>query len=182
MDSTRWTRRDFLTTGALGSTGLVALSALGCAAPAGVSTEEPSVHTRQAFSWDASPPVYSPAARSADQCYSVKDPSIVFYEGRWHLFTTIRSKIRSHQIEYASFTEFREAGAAPRHVLRIRDGYFCAPQILYFTPKKTWFLIHQVDEKERQGAPAAGCSRDNPFCRDLRPERVNKNETLLGRI
>jgi len=171
-----YTRRNFLTRAVMGSTGLTALSFLGCAAPLVVSTGEPSADKRQAFSWEASPPLYSPAARSEDLCYSVKDPSIVSYGGRWHLFTTIRSKARSHQIEYASFTEFGEADSAQRHVLKIRDGYFCAPQVFYFTPKKMWFLVHQVDEKDRKGGLAPGCSRDNPFCRELRPAHATTRD------
>ncbi len=169
MDSAMYTRRNFLSKAVLGSTGLTALSFLGCAAPTTVSTGGSSADKPQEFSWDASPPIYSPAIRPEDPCYSVKDPSIVSDDGRWHLFITIRSKVRSHQIEYASFADFREAESAQRHVLRIREGYFCAPQVFSFTPKKVWFLVHQVDEKDRKGGLASGCSRDNPFCRELRP-------------
>jgi hypothetical protein len=59
------------------------------------------------------------AAERADHCYSVKDPAIVRHNGRWHLFCTIRSKIRSHQIEYLSFKDWPEAAAAQRHILTI---------------------------------------------------------------
>ena len=101
------------------------------------------------FSWDLSPPILSAANRAEDPCYSVKDPSVVRYGDRWHVFCTIRSKIRSHQIEYMCFHDWTEANKAPRHILRCRDGYFCAPQVFYFRPHKKWYLIYQVGEPGR---------------------------------
>ncbi|MGQ9523921.1 MAG: hypothetical protein ACUVTZ_03680 [Armatimonadota bacterium] len=87
--------------------------------------------------WNLSEPVLSPAQRPEDPCYSVKDPTIVRWDGRWHLFCTIRSKVRTHQIEYVSFRDWKDANAAPRHILSVRDGYFCAPQVFYFRPHKS---------------------------------------------
>src|SRR5207245_2807764 len=54
------------------------------------------------FHWTLGAPAVSPAKRTNDPCYSVKDPSVVYFEGRWHLFCTIRSVKRTHQIEYLS--------------------------------------------------------------------------------
>ncbi|MCS7254029.1 MAG: non-reducing end alpha-L-arabinofuranosidase family hydrolase [Armatimonadota bacterium] len=104
------------------------------------------------FRWICSPPLISPMQRPDDFFYSVKDPSIVFYNGRWHLFCTVRGKKRSHQIEYISFTDFENAANAERHMLRITDGYFCAPQVFYFTPHKKWYLIFQIIDQTRKPA------------------------------
>ena len=38
------------------------------------------------FRWTASAPLVSPAERPSDPCYSIKDPTVVFADGRWHLF------------------------------------------------------------------------------------------------
>ena len=102
------------------------------------------------FKWKINPPLVSPAKRTNDPCYSVKDPSIVFYNGRWHLFCTIRSQKRTHQIEYLSFDKWENANNAPRHILKLTDGYFCAPQVFYFTPHKKWYLIYQIIEPSRK--------------------------------
>ncbi|MGC8742861.1 MAG: non-reducing end alpha-L-arabinofuranosidase family hydrolase [Verrucomicrobiia bacterium] len=102
------------------------------------------------FKWKISPPLLSPAVRTNDPCYSVKDPSVVYYNGRWHLFCTIRSKIRTHQIEYVSFEKWEQANKAPRTILQLTDGYFCAPQVFYFTPHKKWYLIYQVIDPSRK--------------------------------
>src|SRR6266850_543805 len=69
------------------------------------------------FMWTASGPLLSPAHRPDDPCYSVKDPSIVRFDNRWHLFCTIRSQKRTHQIEYLSFDDWKDANAATRHLL-----------------------------------------------------------------
>ena len=99
------------------------------------------------FRWKISEPLVAPAERPEDPCYSMKDPTVVFHEGRWHLFCTIRSEKRSHQIEYLSFADWKEANAAPRHLLKMHEGFFCAPQVFYFTPHKKWYLICQASDK-----------------------------------
>lgn len=114
------------------------------------------------FRWTVGPLLLGPAERPTDPCHSIKDPTIVFWNGRWHLFCTIRSKIRSHQIEYLTFPDWKEVGKAERHVLTLTDGYFCAPQVFYFTPHQRWYLIYQVIDKSRQPAlqPAFSTTKD----------------------
>ena len=102
------------------------------------------------FKWTAGAPLVAPVRRLDDSCISVKDPTIVHFEGWWHLFCTIRSQKRSHQIEYLSFTDWKDADKAPRHILKINPGYFCAPQVFYFTPQRKWYLIHQVNDEARK--------------------------------
>jgi hypothetical protein len=102
------------------------------------------------FEWKVSQPLVTPADRPEDPCYSVKDPSIVFYQGQWHLFCTIRSQKRTHQIEYLTFSDWKDANSAERHILKMHDGYFCAPQVFYFTPHKKWYLICQASDKSWQ--------------------------------
>ncbi len=102
------------------------------------------------FEWIVSEPLVAPIERPTDPCISVKDPSIVRFEGNWHLFCTIRSQKRSHQIEYLTFTDWAEPNKAPRHVLQITNNYFCAPQVFYFTPHKKWYLIYQASEETRK--------------------------------
>jgi hypothetical protein len=104
------------------------------------------------FQWTLGPPVLSPLQRPGDTTYSVKDPTIVRFDGRWHLFCSIRGKERSHQIEYISFRNWDETDRAERHILGLTDGYYCAPQVFYFTPQKKWYLICQVIDQSRKPA------------------------------
>jgi hypothetical protein len=108
--------------------------------------------TNGELKWTVGLPVLSAVERTQDPCYSVKDPTVVQYDGRWHLFCTIRSQKRSHQIEYVSFADWSEAAKAKRHILTISDGYFCAPQVFYFTPHKKWYLIYQASDESRRPA------------------------------
>ncbi len=112
--------------------------------------------------WTMTPPLVAPADRPEDPCHAIKDPSVVFSGGRWHLFTTIRSQKRTHQIEYLSFGDFRDAAKGERRVLKIHDGYFCAPQVFYFEPGKKWYLLYQAPspvEKDQQ-APTFSTTAD----------------------
>ena len=101
------------------------------------------------FKWTVSSPLIYPARRPPEVVYSVKDPTIVRYEDRWHLFCTIRGQKRSHQIEYLCFEDWKDANTAKRYVLTLSEVYFCAPQVFYFTPHKKWYLICQVSDGSR---------------------------------
>jgi len=104
------------------------------------------------FRWTVGPPLVAPAVRPEDPCYSVKDLSVVRYDGRWHLFCSIRSQKRTHQIEYLSFADWKDANAAQRNVLTLSKGYFCAPHVFYFRPQGKWYLICQVADQSRKPA------------------------------
>jgi hypothetical protein len=104
------------------------------------------------FKWMVSAPLVSPIQRPDDLTYSIKDPTVVHYGGEWHLFCTIRGKNRSHQIEYLRFEDWKGVQSAKRFVLKLSDGYFCAPQVFYFAPHKKWYLICQVIDKSRKPA------------------------------
>lgn len=104
------------------------------------------------FRWKVDQPVLAPIDRPEDPCHAVKDPTFVRHEGTWHLFYSIRSKVRTHQIEYISFTDWKDAHKARRHVMKMNDGYFCAPQVFYFRPHKKWYLVQQVIDKSRKPA------------------------------
>ena len=107
------------------------------------------------FQWTSSGPLVSPEVRPDDPCFSVKDPTVVFYAGKFHVFATIRSENRTHQIEYLTFSNWQDAGNAKRQVLKMHPGHFCAPQVFYFTPHKKWYLICQASDpswKDKWGA------------------------------
>jgi len=147
---------------------LTAFAALVCACILTIAAEARATAPRQRqaleallagrFKWTLGPPLLAPADRPEYPCYSVKDPSVVRYGGRWHLFCTIRGQRRSHQIEYLSFSEWDQANAAERHVLTLTEGYFCAPQVFYFRPQGRWYLVCQVSDESRKPALQPACS------------------------
>jgi hypothetical protein len=114
------------------------------------------------FQWAVGPPLLGPPSLADDAAHSIKDPTVVFWNGRWHLFCTIRGKKRTHRIEHLSFRDWNETDKAERHMLNLIDGYFCAPQVFYFTPHERWCLIYQVIDKSRKPAlqPAFSTTKD----------------------
>jgi len=74
---------------------------------------------------------------------AVKDPSIVYYRGYWHLFYTCRGRGR-YGLGYVRAETLEEMGNAERHDLSYLDTAYCAaPQVFYFEPQKMWYLIYQ---------------------------------------
>lgn len=94
--------------------------------------------------WEHSAPLIGPQERSDEPSYSQKDPTIVFDQGRWHVFMTVKLPGRS-AIEYCSFTDWKHANEAERHLLDVCESdYFCAPQVFFFRPHKKWYLVYQA--------------------------------------
>jgi hypothetical protein len=140
---------------------IAVVTAIFLALPAGALAQDPSAADRQRaidnllagrFQWTISAPLISAANRPDDPCFAPKDPTVVRFQDRWHVFSTIRSQKRTHQIEHVAFADWQDADRAPRHVLALTEGYFCAPQVFYFTPHKKWYMIYQVIDRSRKPA------------------------------
>ena len=94
--------------------------------------------------WEYTAPLVLPEKREALPSHAQKDPTVVFADGRWHLFMTIKCADRTIT-EYCSFARWAEADSAPRTVLDLADGkYWCAPQVFFYRPHGLWYLIYQV--------------------------------------
>jgi hypothetical protein len=112
-----------------------ALSAL--LAHAGQDFEPPAA-------WEYSAPLIAPEKRDQEPSRAQKDPTIVFHDGRWHVFMTVKLPKRS-AIEHCSFEKWSEADASTRTLLKVSDSdYFCAPQVFWFEPHKKWYLVYQM--------------------------------------
>jgi hypothetical protein len=109
---------------------------------------EPSVWNTGEFRWQAGGPLIDVEAQraAADPHVALKDPTIVFHEGRWHLFGTLRKKSGTVCMQYLSFTNWVEANAVPRQEVSFTDKYHCAPQVFWFTPHRRWYLVHQFTD------------------------------------
>jgi hypothetical protein len=94
--------------------------------------------------WEYTAPLISPEKREKDPSAAQKDPSIVFHNGTWHVFMTVKLAGRT-AIEYCSFARWEDADQAPRTVLKLSDSkYYAAPQVFYFVPHRMWYLIYQM--------------------------------------
>ena len=95
--------------------------------------------------------------------HAVKDPSVVRYQDRWHLFCTLRKLQGGNgkppgyiRIGYISFANWKEANDSQWHLLEMSKGYHAAPQVFYFTPHRKWYLIYQLEDAAR-GIPFGPC-------------------------
>lgn len=110
------------------------------------NTDCPQLIETGDFAWTSSPPLVGPTTINGETWHSIKDPSIVHYDGKWHLFCTVRGKTRSHSTVYLSFKDWKDAATAEQRELTCHQGYFCAPQVFYFKPHQKWYLICQASD------------------------------------
>jgi hypothetical protein len=94
--------------------------------------------------WEYSRPLIAPESRKENPSHAQKDPTVVFHDGKWHVFMTVKLPERS-AIEYCSFAAWDQANDADRTILAVSDSdYYCAPQVFYFLPHRRWYLVYQV--------------------------------------
>jgi hypothetical protein len=94
--------------------------------------------------WEYSRPLITPQKRQEDPSHAQKDPTVVYHDGKWHVFMTVKLPGRS-AIEYCSFQDWEKADESPRTILKVSTSdYYCAPQVFYFAPQDEWYLIYQM--------------------------------------
>jgi hypothetical protein len=104
--------------------------------------------------WAISDPILVPGPEGLFDHVAVKDPSVVFFKGMWHVFYTARSKAE-YTTGYVSAKTLEGLQSAARYELRVIRGksrYGCAPQILYYEPQRKWVLIFQNRDSNYQPA------------------------------
>lgn len=113
------------------------------------------------FRWRSSEPLLAvnPARlpQSADNpWHAVKDPTVVRYQDRWHIFCTLRKLNGGNgkppgyiRIGHLSFTDWKNANEARWRLLDLSMGYHGAPQVFFFTPHRKWYLIYQLEDAAR---------------------------------
>ncbi len=127
---------------------LVCLTVAVIADRSATHAEDHSAGNKDAFVapafWEYSAPLIGPEVREQEQSRAQKDPTVVFFEGRWHVFMTVKLPGRS-AIEYCSFARWEDANNSRRTILGVSESdYYCAPQVFYFTPHEKWYLIYQM--------------------------------------
>lgn len=98
-----------------------------------------------AFNWTSSRPLIAPQADPNQTIYGVKDPSIVHANGKYHVFLTTAGSA-GWGLGYASFDKWENAPAAkivPLDKSPMGPGYRAAPQVFYFAPQQTWYMVYQ---------------------------------------
>jgi endo-1,4-beta-xylanase len=127
--------------------------------------------------WRVSPPLPLPGPAGSFDETAVKDPTLVRYGGRWHVFYTARGG-NAYTLGYVSAASFESLQKSPRYPLdrlRSRDGaYAAAPQVFYFRPQRKWYLIFQTTDSNYQPVFSTTATIE-------RPESWTKPENLVAK-
>jgi hypothetical protein len=122
------------------------------AAPATPTPAAPTPAVTQAvplagpFRWKSSGVLIKPVSDDAHKLVSVKDPTVVYYGDKWHVYATTGNTQGNWSMVYLSFKDWSEAANAKPYYLDANPnlrGYHCAPQVFYFRPHRKWYLIYQ---------------------------------------
>ena len=134
----------FRLAGAIAVTGAV-LAAVG--ALNGAFAQSASAATLPtSFTWSSSAALISPKSDSSHTIAGIKDPSVVYYNGKYHVFASTASSSGGYNLVYLNFSSWSNASSATQYYLDktpIGSGYRAAPQVFYFAPKKLWYLVYQ---------------------------------------
>ncbi len=101
------------------------------------------------FRWGSSGALIGPRSDAAHHLVSIKDPSVVFFHGRWHMFASTVDTSGNYSMVYLNFTKWSQAGSATQHYLdssAIGTGYKTAPMVFFFAPRKLWYLVYQTGD------------------------------------
>ncbi|WP_088135105.1 non-reducing end alpha-L-arabinofuranosidase family hydrolase [Vibrio gazogenes] len=98
------------------------------------------------FSWTSTGPLISPQRRN---WASIKDPTIVRYNNKYHVFATVFDTARNTWGGvYFNFSDWSQAGSANQVDMNTtRAGNTVAPQVFFFEPEKKWYMIYQWGAK-----------------------------------
>ncbi len=110
-----------------------------------VACDNPSIPTN--IAWKSPGPLINIKADATHPLLAIKDPSIVFYKGKWQVYASTVSTAGKYSMVYLSFADFSEAANAPQYFLSdnpaFGNNYHCAPQLFYFRPQNKWYLVYQ---------------------------------------
>jgi endo-1,4-beta-xylanase len=111
------------------------------------------------FTWTSTGPLISPRPDATHPIVSVKDPTVIRYKNRWHVYHTTADTAGRWSLAHTSFADWSQAAAAPQTPLdtnpNIGNRYVAAPQVFYFAPEKKWYMVYQT-------GPPAYSTTDDP--------------------
>ncbi|MFK8909071.1 non-reducing end alpha-L-arabinofuranosidase family hydrolase [Streptomyces sp. YS-3] len=124
-----------------------ALTALGGrAAVTGAPEPRSAAALPSSFRWSSSGSLIAPKPDATHNIAGIKDPSVVYYNGKYHVFASTASAA-GYNLVYLSFSDWSQAGSATHHYLdrtAIGPGYRAAPQVFYNAPQRLWYLVYQT--------------------------------------
>ena len=109
-------------------------------------SDAPTLGFATPLQWKSTGVLIKPVSDETHNIVSVKDPTIVRYNNKWHIYATTANTQGSWSMVYLSFADWSDATDAKPYYIDNNPnlrGYHCAPQVFYFRPHKKWYLIYQ---------------------------------------
>jgi endo-1,4-beta-xylanase len=139
-----------------------------------------------AFAWSSTGPILGPVSDSTHSVVAIKDPSVVYYNGKWHVFVSTVDATGNYSIAYIGFTDWSQPDAGTFYYLDQNPtffGYHAAPQVFYFAPQNKWYLIYQSGPPQYStntdvGNPAGWTEPTSFFASE--PDVVTQNQGATG--
>lgn len=97
------------------------------------------------FRWKASGPLIAPKSPAGRNFVSIKDPTVVYWNNRYHVYATVFDRsVPEWSMVYLNFADWSDANNAPQyHMANSPTRGGVAPQVFYFKPKNKWVLVYQ---------------------------------------
>ena len=132
--------------------------------------------------WKSTGILVAPQNDATHFLYSVKDPTIFYYNNKWEIYATAymvsgpaaaalqnpstnepspgrrRGGGGAFNMIHTSFADWKDAPNAKLHYMDAKPGfggYRCAPEVFYFSPQKKWYYTFQTQ-------PPVYCTSDTP--------------------
>ncbi|WP_395850216.1 non-reducing end alpha-L-arabinofuranosidase family hydrolase [Cystobacter fuscus] len=99
------------------------------------------------FRWSSSGVLVGPKSDASHNIVAVKDPTVVRYNNKWHVFASTANSAGSYNMMYTGFADWSQASSASQYYLdrsAIGPGYRAAPQVFWFAPQNRWYLVYQT--------------------------------------
>ncbi len=114
--------------------------------PSTVRSDAPTLPFATPLQWKSTGVLIKPVSNETHNIVSVKDPTIVRYNNKWHIYATTANTQGNWSMVYLSFSDWSDvANVKPYYIDNNPNlrSYHCAPQVFYFRPHKKWYLIYQ---------------------------------------
>ncbi len=99
------------------------------------------------FTWTSSDVLISPKSDADHDIVSIKDPTVVRFEDRWHVVATTANTDGEWSLAYLNFEDWEDADDAELYYMDQTpgfEGYMAAPHMFFFEPHQKWYLVYQT--------------------------------------
>lgn len=145
------------------------------AAPATAPAATAKLPFATPLQWKSTGVLVKPVSDANHTIVSVKDPTVVRYNGLWHIYATAYStSARTWNMVYLNFKDWSDAPKAKLYYMDQNPnlrGYHCAPSLFYFRPHQKWYLVFQSQQPQY-------CTTDDIS----KPETWTKPQNFFGRL